>query len=304
MNLLAIIAAAAITPFAGVDEAPDWPGGGAAPSAAVQISDPPPEADPPPAADSTLAAGAERSADAAAPARHGADEDSAREERPALVEPPSNLEADADSELAAAAEDAASNADIDADADASARALEPQPRDPAADKETAAAVFDYIESLRTLRGRFVQIDPYGGVSEGTFYLRRPGRIRFEYDPPNPNLIVADGAWVIVQDRDLETTDRIPIGQTPLKYLLRSEVDRDDLEIVAVEREAGALALSLASTDSETEGVLTLVFSEPQLELRQWSVTDPQGQVTTIALRDVVKGVRIDSRLFDLNEDEF
>lgn len=299
MNLIAMIAAAAITPFASAEEAPGW-NGAAAPAAisAATISaagpdepekpkeEPKPEEDAARATDDADAAATESDGDRNATSE-GAD-NAGRD----LAAPPVELVRGDDAYVPAADDDGVGAGER------AARA--PEPRDPAADKETAAEVFDYIESLGTMRGRFVQIDPYGGVAEGAFYLRRPGRIRFDYDPPNPNLIVADGSWVIVQDRDLETTDRIPIGQTPLKYLLRSEVERDDLEILAVEREAGALALSLASTDSETEGVLTLVFSEPQLELRQWSVTDPQGQITTIALRDVVKGIRIDSRLFDLD----
>ena len=174
--------------------------------------------------------------------------------------------------------------------------------DAAAIRAVADRVFDYIESIDTMRGRFLQLGPYDELQEGAFYLRRPGRIRFEYDPPNPLLVVADGSFVVVEDRDLETTDRAPIRATPLKYLLRRKIDRDALQVVAIEETPDTLAVTVSSDDDEAQGALTLVLAQPALELRQWSVTDPQGLVTTVSLSNLVRGERLDPALFVVRDE--
>ena len=88
-----------------------------------------------------------------------------------------------------------------------------------ADARDLTRISNYLNGITTLEGDFVQIGPNGDLSEGRFYMRRPGRLRFEYRPPNPALVIADGTWVGVYDQKLETLDRIPLGQTPLALLL-------------------------------------------------------------------------------------
>lgn len=180
--------------------------------------------------------------------------------------------------------------------------VEPKPLPAEEAAAVAADLFGYIESIETMRGRFIQIGPDGSVQDGMFYLRRPGRARFEYDAPNPTLIVADGTWVIVQDRDLETTDRVPLRSTPLKFLLQRNVKTDDLRVERVVRAPGEVAVTLAADDEDTAGALTMVFSQPTLELRQWTVVDGRGYPTTVALSDVVSGVSLDPRLFVVRDE--
>ena len=165
-------------------------------------------------------------------------------------------------------------------------------------KDTLDQINASINKISTLEGRFFQIAPNGSLDEGAFYMRRPGRLRFEYDDPNPNLIVADGTWVILENRDLKTVDRYPLRATPLKLLLKKNVDlAKDAHVVAVEQLEAALLVTVRDDKDDAQGELTLIFSQPDLTLVQWVITDAQGLQTSIALRDVKQGTKINPALF-------
>lgn len=165
------------------------------------------------------------------------------------------------------------------------------------DDEIAARLVDYLETSKTLQGDFTQVAPSGAVSTGRFYVRRPGLLRFEYDDPNPLLIVANGGVVYVRDDALETTDSYPLGRTPLKFLLSKKVDLSDAEIVGVDRGVDNAAVTFASSDDETEGELTVIMAAPEIALRRWIVRDRQNGVTVVSLENVREGDAIASRLF-------
>ncbi|MEZ5894313.1 MAG: outer membrane lipoprotein carrier protein LolA [Parvularculaceae bacterium] len=169
------------------------------------------------------------------------------------------------------------------------------------ENETDAAVADkliaYIESIDTLEGEFTQIAPSGVISAGKFYLRRPGQLRFDYEPPTPLLIVASGGLVYVRDDALETTDSYPVGKTPLKFLLRKKVDRDDAKLVQVDRGVDSIAVTFASNDEDTEGELILIASAPDFALRRWIVRDLNGGMTVVTLENVKSGVKLANSLF-------
>lgn len=165
------------------------------------------------------------------------------------------------------------------------------------DEAVADKLINYIETIDTLQGDFTQVAPSGAVSEGRFYLRRPGLLRFEYEPPQPLLIVANGGMVYVHDDALDTTDSYPVGKTPLKFLLGKKIDREDAKIVAVDRGVDNVAVTFSSEDEETEGDLTLIASAPDLVLRRWIVRDLQGGITVVTLDNIVAGERIANRLF-------
>ena len=165
-----------------------------------------------------------------------------------------------------------------------------------------ARITNYLNGITTLEGNFVQIGPDGELSEGQFYLRRPGRIRFEYTPPNPALIVADGVWVGVYDKRLNTLDRIPIGSTPLDILLRKRVDlRKEGAVQAIENQGGQMRVRAVDPDAPDQGSITMVFADNPLELRQWIVVDAQGLATTVALSEVRANVQLDPNLFFIEE---
>ena len=171
-----------------------------------------------------------------------------------------------------------------------------------ADMRDLARISNYLNGITTLQGNFVQVGHDGELSEGTFYLRRPGRIRFEYRPPNPALVVADGVWVGVYDKRLNTLDRYPLNSTPLDLLLRERVDlRKEGAVQSIERGEGVMRVLAIDPDNADQGSITLVFGDNPLELRQWIVVDAQGLATTVALSAIQSNVKLDPNLFFIEE---
>ena len=171
-----------------------------------------------------------------------------------------------------------------------------------ADRADLDRVSAYLNSIRTLQGDFVQIGPDGQIDQGRFYLEKPGRMRFEYRPPNPILIVADGRTVAVANSKLKTVDRYPLSATPFGLILSDNIDlRHDNSILAVKHEAGELIVEARTSTNRSRPNLSLVFADPELELRQWTIIDDQGLQTTVALRDLEPGVVVDSQMFVLKD---
>lgn len=166
------------------------------------------------------------------------------------------------------------------------------------DREDLKRVADYFNGVRTLKGRFLQIGPEGNAAEGQIFLSRPGRFRFEFDPPVPMLIVSDGAYIIMEDRELKSVERIPLGATPLDLLLREKVDfGEGVGIAKVERGAAILRITLFEPSRPKEGSLTLVFGDKPLEFAGWTVTDAQGKTTSISLSQLDFNPQLQPRLF-------
>lgn len=165
------------------------------------------------------------------------------------------------------------------------------------DEKVAQTVLDYLNSLTTLSGTFVQTAPSGAVATGKFYLRRPGQVRFDYDAPSPITIVATQGMVYVQNSDLETTDSYPLKKTPLRFLLAGEMKLADATLRSVARGADRIAVTFAAADSEIEGEITLILSAPALSIEAWTVKDAQEGVTVVALQDVRSGDALENRLF-------
>ena len=158
----------------------------------------------------------------------------------------------------------------------------------------------YLNSIRTLKGNFVQIDPDGQVDQGTFALSKPGRMRFEYKPPASTLIVSDGETVAIQNPKLKTLDKYPLSQTPLDLILGDKIDLlHNHSIVGVDRQKDQFVVKARSRGGKTQGNISLVFAEPGLELRQWTVVDNQGLSTTVALQNVQTGVDVSNISFAL-----
>lgn len=159
-------------------------------------------------------------------------------------------------------------------------------------------VESYLNGIKSLSARFVQIGPGGELARGQLYMRRPGRLRFEYDPPTPILIVADGLWLVMHDKELGQVNRFPLYETPLGVLVAKEVDLSKgVDVRRVERKAGILRVTVTDTDHPDEGSLTIAFSDPPLLLRQWNVLDAQGGITNVSLNDVHINVPLKPELF-------
>ena len=166
------------------------------------------------------------------------------------------------------------------------------------DQAELGRIEDYLNSITTLRARFDQVAPDGALAHGMFYLRRPGRMRFEYAPPTPILVVADRVWLIFHDTELGQVDRLPLYSTPLGFLVKDEIEfTEGVAVEALERLPGELRLRLRDQDDPGEGAITLVFVDAPLRLWQWRVTDAQGLTTRITLSDLEVNVALDPTLF-------
>ncbi|MBR0681853.1 outer membrane lipoprotein carrier protein LolA [Roseomonas eburnea] len=173
------------------------------------------------------------------------------------------------------------------------------------DRADLARVEAYLNGMTTLRARFLQIAQNGAAAEGTAWIWRPGRMRFEYDPPEPLLLVADSGQFLMYDRELRAPTTLPTGTTPLGILLRREVRLSgDVTVTAVERSGGFLRVTLFRTSEPGEGRLTLVFNPDPLELRQWAVVDAQRRETRVTLSRIETGLRFPAGLFQFNNPMF
>jgi len=174
------------------------------------------------------------------------------------------------------------------------------------DRADIARAETYLNGVLTLKARFLQVSANGASAEGDAYLSRPGKLRLQYDPPSPLLVVADGSFLIVHDRELGAPSYVPLGSTPAGILVRAGVKLDggDLSVTKVARPPGLLRITVTQTEDNAAGDLTLVFSERPFELRQWEVRDAQHQVTTVSLFEARSGVKLDPKLFEFVNPEF
>jgi outer membrane lipoprotein-sorting protein len=160
-------------------------------------------------------------------------------------------------------------------------------------------VSNYLSTVQTLIGDFVQIGPDGGRTVGKFYIQKPGRVRFEYEPPSPVDVIADGSSVVVRDRKLATQDLYPLSQTTLRYLLADQIDLvRDTNLVAVSHDNTFVTVTIEERQILVgTHRLVLMFSAKDMQLRQWTVTDPQGYDTTVAVYNLDTTHRPDPSLF-------
>ena len=168
----------------------------------------------------------------------------------------------------------------------------------AAQKADLKRVSDYLNAVHTLKGGFVQVNPDGSLWEGTMYLSKPGKMRFEYKPPTPHLIVADGSTLAVEDKKLKTVDRFPLIGSPLALLLSDNIDLTTYShITSVKHQPGMLLVGASAASGGTHGDIVITFSDPGLELRQWEIFDSEGYKTTVVLNDLQTGMALSPDLF-------
>ncbi len=153
--------------------------------------------------------------------------------------------------------------------------------------ETLDQINTYFNSVKTMDGDFIQFGPDGSQAEGKFYLARPGKVRFYYNPPAKLDIIADGKSVSVKDRKMNTQDIWPLSQTPLRFLLASHIDlRKDAKVSSVQVDPDLVTVVINDKTTFNSGKLTLIFDTKTKELKQWTVTDAQGLDTTVAIYNV------------------
>ena len=174
-----------------------------------------------------------------------------------------------------------------------------------ADRAALTRVEAYFNSMTTLRARFLQIAQGGGSAEGTAWIWRPGRMRFEYDPPEPTLLIAADSQFFHYDRQLRQPTIVPLSATPLSVLLRNPLRfSGDITVAGFERAGGLLRIAVHRTGQAAEGQIQLILEEQPMALRQWVVLDPQGRSTRVTLSQAVTGERFDPFLFAFNDPRF
>lgn len=175
----------------------------------------------------------------------------------------------------------------------------------AQDRADIARVETYLNGIKTLQARFLQVAPDGRTSEGQAWLQRPGRMRFQYDPPAPFLLVGGHGLLVFHDSQLKQTSNIPLGQTPLGLLLQDNLRLSgDVTVSRVMRLPGQLQVTLYRTASPQDGALTLIFADNPLVLRSWIVTDPQRRETRVTLYNAQLGGTFDQNLFTFIDPRF
>lgn len=156
----------------------------------------------------------------------------------------------------------------------------------------------HINGLQTMQGRFIQISPNGDRTEGYFVLHRPGRLLFRYLPPSRLEIVSDGSGLVVRDASVGTHDLYPISQTPLRFLLEERVDLSgDGNVIDVMEGDGATTILMQDETPIGRGRIAITMSHDPIAIQQWTVTDPQGFETTVALFEVEYGRPTDPNWF-------
>jgi len=168
------------------------------------------------------------------------------------------------------------------------------------DRSDQGRIEAYLNGLKTLQAHFLQVAPEGQISQGTVWLDRPGRMRFQYDPPAPFLLVASHGVLVFRDSQLAQTSNIPLSRTPLGMLLADRVSLSgDVTVTGIQRLPGQIQVSLVRTASPGDGTLTLVFADNPLALRRWTVVDAQQKETRVTLYNVELGGTPDPKLFEM-----
>lgn len=168
----------------------------------------------------------------------------------------------------------------------------------ATDKADVARIEGYLNSLSTVKASFQQFTNSEGLAFGRIYLRRPGRLRVEYDPPSEILLVADGTLLSYYDSELNHIEQVPLRLSPMWFLLRDNVKLGgDVTVTQFKRNSGNILIGLVQSDEPDAGSVQLEFGDKPLELRQWTITDSAGTQVRVGLYDAQFGGQLANELF-------
>ena len=167
--------------------------------------------------------------------------------------------------------------------------------------ETVKKVSTYFNELASLKGAFVQTASDKKRMKGKFYLKRPGRFRFDYALPSKQIVISDGEYLAIQDLDLNNEDRVALDQTPFRLLMRKDVDiARDARILELQEASDLIVLALQDKSPDAPGRIKLFIStQPELEIKEWVTTDAQGVDTRVEVSQLVKGEDLDGKLFKI-----
>jgi outer membrane lipoprotein-sorting protein len=161
----------------------------------------------------------------------------------------------------------------------------------------------YLNEMKSLRADFLQVSSNGAVATGKLLMQRPGKMRFEYDPPSPIMLLADGYFLKYIDKDLEQVTHIWLEDTPIGFLLKDNLKLSgSIAVTKFSRNTNLLTTTLTKSKESEKGTVSLVFSDKPLSLKKWVIKDAQGITTTITLNNRERPIKIDPALFELNSE--
>jgi outer membrane lipoprotein-sorting protein len=163
---------------------------------------------------------------------------------------------------------------------------------------TQAQVNKFFENLNTLEADFIQVSSSGNVSNGKIYFDLPGKLRIDYSEPNNLLITCKGFWIVIQDRNLKTTNNIPLNQSPFSTLIEKKINLSNKTIkTEFENNSGIISLTVKSSNNEQAGQLTLEFLENPFSLKKWIIKDSFGDITTVLIQNAKYNKNLSHLLF-------
>lgn len=170
--------------------------------------------------------------------------------------------------------------------------------------ETIKALREHYANVPTMQGEFLQFDPKGNQSGGTFAIKRPGKVRFDYEDPSPVEVVSNGLAVMVVNNKLKTFDSYPLKNTPLKLLLDDNLQIGDDAILEVKADEDVTTIVLGDKQIFGNSVITLLFEPETFDLRQWTIKDAQGKETSVMVFNVQDNVNLPNRMFQINKSQY
>jgi outer membrane lipoprotein-sorting protein len=167
-------------------------------------------------------------------------------------------------------------------------------------------ISEYFNTMKQMRGVFVQIDPDKKRSRGRFVMQRPGKFRFDYSAPSKKIMASDGRFLRMREPDQSSTDTVELDNTPFRMLLKPNVDLlRDARILDVQESEDVIVLGLQDRSPEAPGRVQLVFTKkPGLDLKEWVVRDAQGLETKVEIGEINKTDPVDPNLFKWEEQFF
>ena len=173
-----------------------------------------------------------------------------------------------------------------------------------AEKIPLNTLSNYLNGLTTVEAEFTQVNADGSIATGKLFIKRPGRVRFEYAPPDASLVLASGGTVAIFDaKSNQPPEQYPLARTPLNLILDDKIDLGRARMV-VGHSADGTSTRVAAQDPDHPeyGTIELVFTANPVELRQWVITDDLGSQITVILGDMTKGSSYPPSLFNINSE--
>jgi outer membrane lipoprotein-sorting protein len=159
-------------------------------------------------------------------------------------------------------------------------------------------ISDYINSFQSMRGDFTQVSPRGQTSKGVMLISKPGKLRFEYAPPVPLLIISDGKWLSIRNKNHDRPDQFPLSSTPLRFVVTPGINLlAETDVVGFEQNEGLSSVAFQDKKGKVSGYITLIFDDVNKVLQQWIITDAKGRRTTVQFANLETGVKVDPKLF-------